>query len=591
MIVFADIERRGEENPIPATEGGEPDLSSDIEWLAERATELRNAPCLGPEIEIRDLEIWQTVSGQVEPLLLAAHGEFRCRALGFQSEGHLEGSLRLAEGESAPTRFELRTTSGEVEAVLSAGEAPIPGWARALKLETALSGRIGGTLRWRMPEGGPQFLDVNLRGHQVEGPVGSPQTPAADLALERPRLRLQASGTPSRLEVRFAQLEDRGVAISGDAAFALPFQGTAAMRSRVSVNELSRDDVAHLLEQLPDAVREVSDRIFARIEGGTLASLEVGLRTSSEGFRTITTQGPLTRPGELTVAMEVRDAVVRAGDTDQLTHVSGRLRFDGDRFEVSDGTASFGERRLERIDAALVGLSHLRNPDDVRCERPAHVDPMPGIDSLSSWHGSRRAPGAAPSWQRLKLELDRVDHPILLCELSEVAAVLVPDANGLDAVIERAVWAGLPIQANATYRESEEGEQVVLTATVVLPCPPTPKSTRKRMWSPPPPRHRARAVGRRAASKSTPPASAPGASRARRESSLFRTRSWSSATWSCVSTRAAPSWEMPRSSWALPAIPSTRLRCRSPTCRSSISGRRLASSAISSRVTCTALPR
>ncbi len=465
-----DLELDGARALIPDWETeAEPDLSSDIAWLAEQAARLRREPCLGPKLEIRGLAISQTLDGEVVPLIRDAHGQLLCHRLGFQGEVHLEGDLQVAANETTPVRIELGATSGEVGLVISMGEIPISRFAEALSFDTGLRGRFAGTARWRMPDGGPQFLDLNLRGRNISGTLGSPERPALDLALERPRLRVHASGNASQLDIRFAELEDGGVSIAGDGAFGLPLVGRASMRARLSVDELSRDDVGHLIAQLPPVIHNPTNRVHERIESGTLAHLEVALRTTKAGFEEIMRSGPLARPGELSVAMEFREAVLRAGATDQLTGLSGHLRFDGDRFEVSGLTARYGERRLEQIDAAIVGLAHLRHPDDFQCVRPAHVDTLPGLDSFTEWRTSRSIEGAPPSWQRLRLELDRVAHPVLLCEIADVAATLEPDVNGLDASVAHAIWAGLPIEANATYRESESGERVVLTATVGAP--------------------------------------------------------------------------------------------------------------------------
>ena len=460
--------------PEPAGLGGA------IGWLAQQGDWLREHPCPSPSFAIQRLSIWQLVDGVPTPLLRDAQGGLDCSALGFRGEVNLHGTVVFGNA-TAPLRMELRAGSGEVELVASASEAPLPGWADALHLETALTGEIGGTLRWRMPEGGPQLLDLNLRGTDLAGPVGTAAAPATVLALGRPRLRIEASGTPRKLDVRFAELTDGNVSVHGEAAFRLPVAGQAPFHAKVEVNELDPAGIAHVLAQLPPGFRASIGDVVSRFDGGIVERLVIGLRTTADGFSSITQRGPLTRPGDLTVDLAFRDASVRVGEADRVDALNGRVHFDGDRLEISGLSARFGSRHLARVDAALVGLHHLDHPEVVRCDVPADIDTLPGLDSFAEWRSSRRAPGQAPGWQKLRLELDYADHPLLLCALEDVAAELVPDANGLDARITRARWAGLPIQANATYREGPGGEgpggdggtgdRVVLTATIGAPGP------------------------------------------------------------------------------------------------------------------------
>ena len=464
---------REDEREAPA-DPGEPrpiGTAAVIDWFDRQGSALHERPCLGPDIEFTRFDISQTRGDAVEPLLRGGQGSMHCLALGTGAEADLRGTLVLAAQE-APVHLEIRATDSEVALILSSDEAPIEGWARALDFETELQGRLGGILRWRMPEGGPQHLEANLRGTGIRGPVGRPGNPAAALELDRPRLRASLTGTQHQLKVRFAELADSGVAVRGDAAFVLPVQHDAAIRARVEATDLSLENIHHLVAQLSDPMRETTEEILARVEAGTVDRVEIALQSTARGFDSITGRGPLTRPGDLRTTLEFRDGVIRAGESDRMREVAGRIHFDGQRLEISDASASFGERRLEKLDAALVGLDHLEDPDQIRCRRPAHVAALPGLDSFSDWRSSRREGDTTPTWRKLRLELEHTAHPILLCAVSDVVAEIVPDANGLDFHIERGAWAGLPIGAEATYRETPAGEVVVLAATVGEPLPP-----------------------------------------------------------------------------------------------------------------------
>ncbi len=457
--------------PEPDDSGDTADLATSIRWLDDVAEWLRANPCPGPSLAIQQLSVWQPIDGTPVPLVLDAQGGLDCSALGFRGQIDLHGTL-VFDDVNVPLQLELSAGSGETELVLSTGEAPIEKWARALHLESTLAGDIGGTLRWRVPEGGPQFLDLNLRGTDVAGTIGPVDTPALDLALDRPRLRLHASGVPRKLDIRFAELTDGNVALRGDAAFLLPHAGAAPFRARIETGELEPGDVAHLVKQLPEGLRIGAADAVARFESGTIERIEVGVQSTADGFRSITQRGILTRPGDLTLAMGFRDAQIQVGEADRVRNLNGRMNFDGDRLEVSELSAHFGGRQLARLDAALVGLGHLTDPESIRCDPPADIDTLPGLDSFSEWQSSRREPGAMPNWHKLRLELDFADHPLLLCRLEDVAAEVTPDLHGLDASIERATWAGLPIEANATYRGTDgNGDRVVLTATIGPPNP------------------------------------------------------------------------------------------------------------------------
>lgn len=419
--------------------------------LVERwASGARANPCALPDLEVEPLRIRSVQrDGQAFEWLQRGSGRSECRFLLQQGVVHLSGWLPLGESAVA-VRADLEATPGEARLRVTANQGPAAGWQKLLGAEPGLKGSLGGEIQLVAKKAAPVRWSVSLAGRELRGELAG-----FALDLGAPNLAFEAESQATRLELASLTLRDGALAVRLRGALELPRSDSASVVAELGVESANVSEMRRLLALLPPFERGSPKELLERAETGRIESLELALNTTGAGLRELLELGPLARPGELSGELSARNLRWRS-DEAAPSVLSGTLRFTGDRLELLDFTGRYGERALPRLRLTLSGVSNLRSADEIQCVRPAAAPPLPGADGVWRWIDSRRkGPDRGRSWQTLRLELDWVSHPVLLCTLEQAVAELVRTDGGFDFALERGIWARAPISARGSYRGGE----------------------------------------------------------------------------------------------------------------------------------------
>jgi hypothetical protein len=467
LLVLGRLELRalrfaGIQLAIPAPSGeaasgpADDPLTRAVAALTKAADQLRARPCPIPPLEGERLSLALTSASAPRRVLEVDQVAFRCSPLARDGEWEAAGRALLADGATAPFSASLRVAESEVDARVAVQAVALGPLLGALRQPREVEGQLQGDVSWRSRPDAPHALRVVLSGRDVRGTVNEARDPkrAFRLDLRAPRAVLALAASARDLRVSELALSDGAIALSGAGSVALPLSNASALRAEVATRAIGRDELARIAAQLPRGVKPDAERVLERIVSGTIRSLELKLASTVGGVQAIAGGGLLARKGDLALKLALEGAELRIGESDRLRDVSGTLDFSGDRAEVQALGARFRERRLPRLSLTITGLEHVRAVDDVRCDRPAPVPTLAGIDDLRSWIDSRRKPPYTPTWSTLDLDVDRLSHPLLFCTLEDVVAEVKRLDNGYDYAIESGAWAGFAIEGVASYRKA-----------------------------------------------------------------------------------------------------------------------------------------
>jgi hypothetical protein len=236
----------------------------------------------------------------------------------------------------------------------------------------------------------------------------------------------------------------------------------------VRLGPLELAQVAPLAGSFQEPLRSQLGDALARLQGGRLSELE------------------LTWPkGEaMVLRARVEGAALVVGAASRLEELSGEVRYDGDVFEVSGVRSQLDGQPLPTLEARLAGLAQVKGLSELRCLAPAPASGLPGRRPLADWIAGERTGGEPPSWKRLRVEADWIEHPALLCAVERLAAEVTPDpgGDGLRVALERAVWAGVPVRGTASYRAQPE-ETATLRLQLGPPFEPAQPELHRRGWA------------------------------------------------------------------------------------------------------------
>jgi len=478
----------------PAEDGEVDPLTRAVAALTKSADQLRARPCPIPPVDGDRLALSLTSASAPRRVLEVDHVSFRCSPLAGDGEWEAAGRGLLEDGAVAPFKFSLRVADDELEAQLSLQSASLAPLLRALGEPPELTGELSGELAWRSEPGAPHALRMVLSGRNVRGVVNEARDPkrAFRVDLRAPRAVVALSASERELRSSELTLSDGTISLSGSGQLGLPLTDASPLRAAVATREIGRDELARIAAQLPLGVKPHAERVLERIVSGKIRALDVRLESTVGRVQGIAGGELLARKGDLALKLALEGAELRIGESDRLRDVSGTLDFAGDRLEVQALGARFRERRLPRLALKLSGLEHVQSVDDIRCDRPAPVPTLAGIDDLRGWIESRRKPPYTPSWAVLDLDVDRLSHPLLFCTLEDVVAEVKRLDNGYDYAIENGAWAGFGIEGSAVYRKArgKDGQPLRDGGSIALDlalgakrAPPTTPAPRPAAWA------------------------------------------------------------------------------------------------------------
>ena len=491
---FAGIELAiPEPSEEPAPTGSADPLTRAVAALTKAADQLRARPCPIPPADGERLALSLTSAAAPQRVLEVDHISFRCSALAGDGVWEATGRGLLEDGAAAPFSASLRVAGDELDGKLSLQSVSLAPLLGALGQPRELTGELHGDLSWRSEPGAPHALRMVLSGRNVRGVVNEARDPkrAFRLDLRAPRAVVALSASERELRTSELALSDGAIALGGSGQIGLPLTNASPLRAEIAAREIGRDELARIAAQLPRGVKPDAERVLERIVSGKIRSLEVKLASTVGGVEAIAGGELLARKGDLALKLALEGAELRIGESDRLRDVSGTLDFAGDQLDVQALGARFRERRLPRLALTLKGLEHVRGVDDMRCDRPAPVPTLAGIDDLRGWIESRRKPPYTPTWSTLDLDVDHLSHPLLFCTLEEVVAEVKRLDNGYDYAIESGAWAGFAIEGNASYRKARgndgqplrDGGSISLELALGAKRPPAAAQPRPAAWA------------------------------------------------------------------------------------------------------------
>jgi hypothetical protein len=437
---------------------------------------LREHPCSIPDLEVEGLTLLVARDGKLDVVLESGRGSLACAGLArSHSNARLLAQARRGDG-SFPASFTLaasRDTASADVVLDSVAFAPLLG---IIGLNVPLRGTVSGTAHLEAPGEGPYRLDVALQGRQVAGPIpGGEHPPWLSLDLPAPRLSGRLLATQDDLKLESAEIADGGIRLELDGELEVPVRPASRARLAVEAADLAVGDATRLLTQLPETAARTARQLLARVEAGRFPSLSSELRGTLGEISDLLQRSVLSRPDALRVAAALDGATLRLGEGDRASDVRARLDFVGDRLALSVTQGSYHEHPMPRLALTLTGIRNVRSFEEVNCHTPRKQPDLAGLARLRDWLGEERSDPEERStteWRRLSLDLDWVSHPILLCGLEQVEAVLTPAPEGLRFEVSRGVWAGLPIQIRGRWERATQeakSEAVMLTAQLGPP--------------------------------------------------------------------------------------------------------------------------
>ncbi len=421
---------------------------SDLEglggWLLEYL-------CPLPPLDVQGGRI-RGPDGGPEPLLQDVQGSLRCERgrprLGLKGRSPGGGRLDLRLDQDARSSFDVELALADVELT------PFAWLTRPL----ALAGRVTGRLAWTHRTRAPQMLTLALKGPSVRAVVPRDRAPAWEVQLPASAVRIELAATRADVTLGFAEWQDQGLRVRAEGGLELPVRDASQLRLALATDRLDLGEARRRVDQLPAAVREPLLLVLERLETGRLEQVVVETQTTVSDWNELLAGRILGRSGATRLEFDVADASVLVGATERMVGVSGHMAFRGDEVEVRGLRASYRNEPLPRIDAIVSGLSHIHSSDELNCITPRSVPGLPGIEEVQRWIRSRREEPGEATWQRLAVEAEWLAHPALLCTLEDVIAELRPEPGGLAIELSRGVWASMPVQAHAEFREGADGD-------------------------------------------------------------------------------------------------------------------------------------
>jgi len=393
----------------------------------------------------------------------------------------LRGRLRDETGERGT--FEAngrRSRSGELRFSLAATHLELhalSAYLRELHPEARLDGRLSGAVMFEAPSPGSGRLAVDLVGHDMRSPA--PLSVPWELGpLEASRVELVGalSASPQQMRLEGARFSTDAFDLEVDAVVERPIRGSSRAELALVIQDVELAQVRHAIGWLPEIRREEAEALVAPLEVGHVRLLRTGGTASFSGWQDFLAGRARELPVGFVVDAELADATLRVGDTDRIEKLSGRLWWTGDRLEIRGAQAQLNGSPLPRLDLSVEGISNLFALDPEARRLSPGGEPLVGLRPL--WQALSRDTGeASTASPSLRLEIERLDHPMFFWPIEDTAAQIEPVEGGVRIEISGGKWAGVPVQGEADWL-FEPDEQVRARFRTQTP-------TRAQTWSSP----------------------------------------------------------------------------------------------------------
>lgn len=282
--------------------------------------------------------------------------------------------------------------------------------------------------------------------------------------IARPLVQVSAAleAHPGRVRLAHGRIDAEGIAIALAGSVERPLGPAARARLDVGIGGLDLAEVRRIVHSLPDADAETLESVLARVHDGRIE------RIGARGTARLDHWGPLLvgdadrLPRGFVLSASVADVEIRAGQNARLSAMGGVVEVSGDRLRLRDATGLWNDEPLPRLAVSIHGVSHLFASGDSNDERRSRARAMPGIGALAAiLRGPPDGEPRARSAPRIRLEIDRLDHPILRWPVTDALAVIERAGPTTRLVFERGRWAGAPFEGDAVWMSGATEELVV----------------------------------------------------------------------------------------------------------------------------------
>jgi hypothetical protein len=443
------------------------------------------------EVELRDgeLRIVQTGRPGAPDRWLAAKGiqaRLDRQLLRGRTRLRLRGRLRDASGDRGAFHWRGTLSRAQelrlgVELVDTELGVLVP-YLRDLRPAAALAGRLTGSLSLEAPSPGHGRFEANLVGRGIRSSLAAV---AEGEAFESKRLALSGALAiaPDSVRVVDARLATDRFDLQLDGTVQRPLHADSVAQLALSLSDVNVAEVRHLVGWLPEIRREEAQEMLAAIETGRLGRLRTGGTATLSGWQAFLAGRTRELPLNLVVDAELADTTLRVGESDRIEGLSGRLWWSGDRIEVRGVRARLNGSALPELDLSLEGVANLFASDPAARRLRSVAEPLVGLRPL--WQfllGGREEPEGPSGATSLRLEFERLEHPMFLWPIEATSAHIEPVEGGVRVEIPSGRLAGVPLRGEAEW-QFEPSEHVRAHFTTSPPLAPAPIRTAGGPWA------------------------------------------------------------------------------------------------------------
>jgi hypothetical protein len=476
----------GDPEPAAPDRGHPVELLSPLIALETAARLLLERAHVADRVELRDVEI--ALEDAKSPGTLRVEkliARLRHRALIGDTRLSLRAQLRDPSGALGSFEWDARLTRrGAIRIVAAATDLDLGALAHRagrLAANAKLDGALSGVFSFHAPEPGRGRLELDLVGKHT---TILRAEPSASDPFRADRLELAGvlEIAPDSVHLLGGRFRSDEHALELEGVLERPLRDRSLGRFTLTLRDIGLDEVRHLIAWLPEVQRAEAEAVLASLESGHLIRLRTGGSAALSDWRDFVAGRTRRIPGGFVLDAELIDAVVRVGDSDRIEGLSGRLAWTRDRIEASDVRAKLNGKPLPRLELVLDGVSSFLAVDPERRRLASGAPPLLGLRPL--WealhphdeNGDRRPP------PELRLDIERLEHPMFLWPIERLRGGLTPTADGLHIETWGGTWGGVPVSGEADWLfEPEERVRVRLAATP--PDAEVPPTDRRPGWA------------------------------------------------------------------------------------------------------------
>jgi hypothetical protein len=225
-----------------------------------------------------------------------------------------------------------------------------------------------------------------------------------------------------------------------------------------------------LLDWLPAETRDALATPATRLLAGRLVKFDVEGSGSIEAWSELF-EGERP-PSELALrgGLEAANLSLAVGDEDRLERVAVRARWSGDGLDVIEATGNLDGSPLPVLHLKIEGVSNWFAADPGLRRISSGALPLTGAPLL--WRLLADDEDDDPDAERfqaaLALDIETLEYPLFLWPLVDVHAVVQAGQRGLNVLLTRGTWGGVPVEGSADWI-FEPQREVFVQLTAELP--------------------------------------------------------------------------------------------------------------------------